>query len=115
MGKAAKEAKSLADAIEKLETIGTSAAQDLKTRLGSDYEQVVGTLEDTLESLKPHIDRLREAASEGAGRAKAEVETKLKDNPWVIVAGVGLVALFIGWLLGRQASRPSREDDSSGS
>ena len=107
MAKPPNEVKSLSEAIERLEAIGRSAGSDLKERLGTDYKQVL----DTLETLKPHLEELKKSATEKAGEKKSELEHHIKQNPWMILGVIGLVALVIGWFLGHSRSQSPSDDD----
>lgn len=89
--------ESLSEAISRLEAVGQSANRDLKERLGTDYQKV----KEALDLLTPHVEDLKRTAENKAGEAKREVEDQIKQNPWLILGVVGLLAFVIGWVLGQ--------------
>ncbi|MES3037065.1 MAG: hypothetical protein V4736_04085 [Bdellovibrionota bacterium] len=96
MSKSTKNPDSLSEAIEKLESIGQSATQDIKERFGSDYDKV----KDVLTLLAPYLDEIKDSAGHKATEAKNKVEDQIRDNPWVIIGVAGLVGVLVGWFLG---------------
>lgn len=94
-------ASSLSEAIDQLESASQSKAQEFKNILEKDYEE----LKRTIESLKPHLEELRDKV-EGQVKSqykekKTEVEEKVKENPWLALGVIGLIAFVIGWILGQ--------------
>lgn len=88
---------SLAEAIAKLESISNEKADHLKQHIENDYEQI----KSALESVRPYFDDIKEKAEQEAKEVKSQVEAKVKDNPWMAIGIVGIVAFFIGLFLGR--------------
>lgn len=92
---------SLSEAIDQLESASQSKAQEFKNILEKDYEE----LKSAIESLKPHLEELRDNV-EGQVKSqykekKNEVEEKVKENPWLALGVIGLIAFVIGWILGQ--------------
>lgn len=94
MSKNSGDPKSLSEAIEKLENVGRSKAQDFKEILEKDYSELRKTLDD----LKPHLDALRDSVETEVKKTKNEVEEKVKANPWMTIGIIALVAFVIGWI-----------------
>lgn len=91
----AKQPTSISEAIEKLETASHGKLQDFKEILEKDYNELRKTLDD----LKPHLDDLRANVEIEVKKTKNQVEEKVKENPWIAIGIVGLVAFVIGWIL----------------
>lgn len=90
--------KTLSDAIEKLESASQSKSQQLKEHLEKDYEEI----KTALESMRPYFDEVRQKVEHEAKETKVKVENKVKENPWIAIGIVGLVAFIIGLFLGRR-------------
>ncbi len=88
---------SMADAISKLESVSQSKAESIKDHLEKDYE----SLKAALESVKPYFEDIKEKAEKEATAAKKQVEASVKENPWLALGIVGLVAFVIGLFIGR--------------
>lgn len=115
----------LSDAIRRLEkaTAGHQNGHDLgstKSNLGEDLENIKAALED----LKPHLSKLKRDVAEAAtetfentvnhvretwGKSQdtakdmgKKVDQTLHENPWWALGIVGVVALLIGFILGRK-------------
>lgn len=71
----------------------TEAIADLEKAAG-------GKMNETLQSLQPHLDELKKKAEEEFDKQKTAAEKKLQEEPWLFVGLVGLVAFILGWLLG---------------
>lgn len=74
---------------------------ELKARLESEFHR----LEDTLNSLKPDLEDLKERAQSQAKKAKNKVEEEVHKNLWTSLGVVGLVFFVIGFLFGSRRSR----------
>ena len=96
MTKKAQNASNISEAIEQLEGLRQSKTEEFKEIFGKDIEEVKKVFED----LKPTLESLREKAETEVKKAKNDVETKVKENPWVTLGMVGLIAFVIGWILG---------------
>ncbi len=96
MKKPSEEAQSLSEAIEKLESYGTSAAKGFKEILEKDYSEI----KKSLDKLKPHLASLQESLEGEVYKKKDQAEKKVKENPWMAIGIVGIIALVIGILLG---------------
>ncbi len=86
--------KTLSEAIAKLESVGQTASQGIKEDVARDFSRV----NDALLDVAPFVEQV---ASEKTGRAKSDVEEKIRQNPWLIVGVVGVIAFFIGWIIGK--------------
>ena len=89
-------AQSLSEAIEKLESYGNTAAKGFKEILEKDYSEI----KKSLDNLKPHLVSLQENLEGEVLKKKEQAEKKVKENPWLTLGIVGIIALFIGILLG---------------
>ncbi len=96
MAKPSDSPKSLTEAIEKLESVGQSKAKDFKDLLEKDYQEILRALDD----LKPYLDDVRKNVETEVSRKKTEVENKVKEHPFLALGIVGIIAFFLGWLLG---------------
>ena len=96
MSKPSGSPKSLSEAIEKLESVGQSKTKDFKDLLEKDYQEILRALDD----LKPYLDDVRKNVETEVSRQKNEVENRVKENPWLTLGIVGVIAFFLGWLLG---------------
>lgn len=94
MSKESVNPSSLSEAIEKLENAGRGKAQDFKQILEKDYDELRKTLDD----LRPYLDNLRSNVESEVKKTKTQVERKVKDNPWVTLGIVGIIAFVIGWV-----------------
>lgn len=94
MAKQSNDPASLSEAIEKLENAGRGKVQDFKEILEKDYNELRKTLDD----LKPYLDDLRANVETEVKKTKNQVEDKVKENPWLAIGIVGLVAFVIGWI-----------------
>ena len=98
MAKQSGDPSSLSEAIEKLENASRGKVQDFKDILEKDYNELRKTLDD----LKPYLDDLRANVETEVKKTKNQVEGKVKENPWVALGIVGLVAFVIGWIFGQK-------------
>lgn len=94
MSKHSGDPKSLSEAIETLENATRGKAQDFKEILEKDYNELRKTLDD----LKPHLEALRGTVETEVKKTKNQVEEKVKENPWITIGIIGLVAFVIGWI-----------------
>jgi ElaB/YqjD/DUF883 family membrane-anchored ribosome-binding protein len=85
---------SLTEAIEKLENAGHGKVQDFKEILEKDYNELRKTMDD----LKPYLENLKSNVETEVKKTKNQVEGKVKENPWIILGLVGLIAFVIGWV-----------------
>ncbi len=80
-------ADSLSDAIRKLEEVA-------KSKTGIDAEKIRSVIDD----LKPQVENLKEKTEDFS----KELDKQVHEKPWMAVGIVAVVALFIGFLLGRK-------------
>jgi ElaB/YqjD/DUF883 family membrane-anchored ribosome-binding protein len=101
MAKQHPQAGSISEAIDKLEAASRGKSEDFKNILEKDYEE----LKSAIESLKPHLAELRDKVESQVRteyqERKEQVENKVKENPWVTLGLVGLIAFVIGLILGQ--------------
>lgn len=88
--------KSLAEAIEKLEETGTHRSAEVRDFLDKELKSV----KEALKEIKPHLEEFKEKATAEVKKAKHDVEEKVKENPWWALGIVGLIAFFVGFLIG---------------
>ena len=88
---------SLADAIAKLEAVSNEKAEHLKEHIEKDYDQI----KTALETMRPYFEDVKNKAEKETLAAKNQIESKVKDSPWMALGIVGLVAFFIGIFIGR--------------
>jgi ElaB/YqjD/DUF883 family membrane-anchored ribosome-binding protein len=88
--------QSLSEAIEKLEEIGSSTAQNFKGLLEKDFSEI----KKALDVIKPHLLNVQESLETEVIKKKDQAEKKVRENPWIAVGVVGLFALLIGFILG---------------
>ena len=98
MSKPSSHKGSLTEAIDKLEKVSLAKADEVKGILEKDYHELL----KTVESLKPHLEQLRTQIENEVKSTQAEVEDRMKNNPWMTLGVVGLVAFFLGWVFGRK-------------
>lgn len=55
-----------------------------------------------LDELKPYLDDLRTTVETEAKKTKSQVEANVKENPWVTLGIVGILAFVIGWIFGQR-------------
>lgn len=96
MSKNHNDVRNITEAIERLEKAGHSKTQDFKNMLEDDIEKI----KKSLHEISPYLNDLKEKVETQASQTRKEVEAKVKENPWVSLGIVGLIAFFIGWLIG---------------
>ena len=89
---------SLSEAIAKLESISQSKTEQIREHIEKDYEDI----KSALENMRPYLDEIKNKVEQEAKNTKTRVETKVKENPWVVIGVVGLIAFFLGIFLGRK-------------
>jgi ElaB protein len=87
---------SLSEAIRKLEDVTSSPGKSIKEGLEKDLDSVM----KAIEGIKPHLDEIKGKLGDEAREAKRKTEDVIKENPWYALGIVGLIAFFVGWLLG---------------
>ena len=97
MPDANKDFKTITEAIDYLEKTGSKTAHHLNETFGKDFEDV----KKALENLKPYLENLKEKVESETKKTKNEVEVKIKENPWLALGIIGVIGIFIGWILGR--------------
>ena len=87
---------SLSEAISTLESASQNKGNEFKSFLEKDYQEVL----KAIDKIKPYFEDLKNNAEQEIVNAKNNVEGKVKEHPWYALGLVGLVAFFIGWLVG---------------
>lgn len=95
MSKSSERPQSLSEAIAKLENVGQSKTKDFKDLLENDYKEILRAMED----IKPYLDDVKKKVETEVSKKKTEVESQMKENPWVVLGVVGIIAFILGWLL----------------
>jgi ElaB/YqjD/DUF883 family membrane-anchored ribosome-binding protein len=94
-------ASSLSEAIDQLESASQSKSKDFKDILEKDYEELKNAIND----LKPHLEELRDKVESQVKTQyqdkKNQVEEKVKENPWLALGIINLIAFVVGWILGQ--------------
>lgn len=80
---------------------GNGHGSDMRARL----ERELHKIEETLKSLKPHLDDITHKVGDEAKKAKKQVEDKVSENPWAALGIVGLIFFVLGVVLGITGSR----------
>ncbi|MBX3020736.1 MAG: DUF883 family protein [Bdellovibrionales bacterium] len=96
--------RNFSQAIDELEDVvrsGAGSASELRGRL----EQELHKIEETLKTLKPHIEDLGNKFGDEAKKAKDRVENQVGKNPWAALGIVGLVFFVLGFLFGFSGTR----------
>ena len=88
---------SLADAIAKLESFSNVKADHLREHIERDCEDI----KSAIESVRPYFEELKVKAEKEAAATKEQVETSVKENPWMALGIVGLLAFIVGIFIGR--------------
>lgn len=90
--------RSLSEAIAKLESVSQSKTEQIREHIEKDYEEIKNALED----MRPYFDEVKSKVEQEAKATKTQVENKVKENPWLVISVVGLIAFFLGVFLGRK-------------
>jgi ElaB/YqjD/DUF883 family membrane-anchored ribosome-binding protein len=89
---------SLSEAIAKLESMSQSKTDKIREHIEKDYDEIKSALED----MRPYFDEIKNKVEQEAKAARTQVETKVRENPWVAIGVVALIAFFLGIFLGRK-------------
>ena len=92
-----KSVESINEAIAKLENLAHSKADHLKENIGQEYSEIKKALEGVI----PYLEEIKGKVESEANQAKEKVEVSVKENPFMTLAIVGLVAFFVGLFFGR--------------
>ena len=77
------------------------ASQELgRIRINS----IVEKIKKSLQQITPYLNDIKDKVEAQAHKTKEEVELKVKENPWISFGIVGLIAFFIGWLVGHRTN-----------
>lgn len=97
MKKTTDNVETLSEAIKKLEGLGQSKTQEWKESIETDYNE----LRRALDQLAPHLESIKGRIENEAKGAKTQVEERVKENPWVALGIVGILAFVLGWIFGQ--------------
>jgi ElaB/YqjD/DUF883 family membrane-anchored ribosome-binding protein len=100
---------SIAEAIRSFQKATASKASELESLLGKDYEQIKKAMED----LKPFAENLAEDMAKTAHdkidqgwdatkEFSRKVDQQVHENSWKTLGAATVVALIIGYLMGRR-------------
>lgn len=106
-------AEKIAEALKLLEAAAMEKKSELQNLLKGKYSHLKEAFSDKEEDLakalaaarKHALESARHATEVGTERAKeiaAEVDEKVRENPWPYIGGVALGALLVGYILGRK-------------
>lgn len=90
------EPTNLSEAIDRLENAGQNKFNDLKQNFEGEYQEIRRILDE----LQPHLKNLKGKIENETYQAKNQVEAKVKENPWLTLGAVGVVAFILGWIFG---------------
>lgn len=93
--------KNLSQAIDDLEYETATGAGDFQSRIKSEFQKI----EETLASLRPHLDKFSDKMGDEAKNAKSKVESKVQENPWATLGLVGLIGFILGFLFATKTKR----------
>ncbi|MGE3682862.1 MAG: YqjD family protein [Bdellovibrionales bacterium] len=93
--------KNMSEAIDELESRTDSDGSDLRSRLQAE----LGRFEETLKTIKPHLDEFSSKVSEKVSQTKEDVEHQVQKNPWAAIGVVGVIFFVLGFLLGWKNTR----------
>lgn len=94
--------RNFSQAIDELEDAETSNVnEDLRARL----EKELHRIEETLKTIKPHLEDISHKVGDEAKKAKDKVEGHITQNPWAAVGIAGIVFFLLGFLLGFTGTR----------
>ncbi len=106
-------AKKFEEALQLLNEAAREKKQEIQQLFGDKYTHIRQAVQDAASQSGERLSRVRQAAGEaiefGGERVKqvaAEVDEKVKENPWPYIGGVAVGALLLGFILG--ASRNNR-------
>lgn len=105
--------KKFEEALELLNEAARDKKQEIQQLFGDKYSTIKSALQDAASQQGERLNRLRQQATDayetGSERVRevaAEVDEKVKENPWPYIGGVAVGALLLGFILG--ASRNSK-------
>lgn len=93
--------KNLSQAIDDLENDSQAATAGIQDRLKSEFHKI----EETLASLRPHLEDLTGKLGDEAKKAKSKVEGKVQENPWATVGIVAILAFVLGFFFASKIKR----------
>jgi ElaB/YqjD/DUF883 family membrane-anchored ribosome-binding protein len=65
-------------------------------------EELQSDAQETMQGLKDRVQEWQRIAKENTVKAARATDTYVHDNPWTIIASVGIAAFAIGFLLGNR-------------
>ena len=99
--------KKFEEALQLLNEAAREKKEEIQGLLGDKYADIRRVIEQQAEKQKQNIHRAQRLAGdwvdEGDEKVRAAVtdlDDKVHDNPWTYIAGVGVGALLLGFLLG---------------
>ena len=109
----ANRAERLTDALKLLEETAKEKKEELTTLLSDKYSNLKETLSDSTHNVAEKLGDVKVKAADAATRAREAGAEKAKEvaktldenvhrNPWPYVGGTAVVALLLGYILGRK-------------
>ena len=109
----ANRAERLTDALTLLEETAKEKKEELTTLLSDKYSNLKETLSDSTHNVAEKLGDVKVKAADAAARAREVGTERAKDlaktidesahrNPWPYVGGTAVVALLLGYILGRK-------------
>ena len=105
--------KKFEEALQLLNEAAREKKQEIQQLFGDKYTHIRQAVEDAAAQQGERLNRVRQATGEaiefGGERAKqvaAELDEKVKENPWAYIGGAAVGALLLGFILG--ASRNNK-------
>jgi len=68
---------------------------------GSDWQQTASTIKDKARAFQEAAAQWQRQATEATRKAAQATDAYVHENPWTVIAGVGVACFVIGFLVGR--------------
>ena len=105
--------KKFEEALQLLNEAAREKKQEIQQLFGDKYSVIRQAVQEAASQQGERLNRVRQAAGEalelGGERAKqaaADIDEKVKENPWAYIGGAAVGALLLGFILG--ASRNNK-------
>lgn len=112
MGNEDKSNVSIEEALKLLEGAAKQKKDELKTVMADKYTHLRSAIVEAESGLVSSLSEAKKHAAEAAARAKevsvekakelaGEVDVSVRRNPWAYIGGTAVIALLLGYVLGR--------------